>query len=362
MRTGCECDSSAAHQLPLCMIGDSITWAEDGDYWRKFLLEHIPSLAFVGNHTGVFGYSHEGEGGNKTRDVLKRIDDVPDCPYYSLLIGTNDNVESKVKSDIEKVASGTADRIIWIIEKLLKRQPTQLIFLGSLLACDYPDAPLRNDTNSATNKILLQRLDSVSKPQKIAWVDYANPVKKSQDWQTSDGLHPINDDYRLLAKVLADHIQKHIPTPIIYLPDLQNDHAFGVRIVNLWEEDESKFSTKREVIAGWYTLSYWVKNITGANPYLILRSSIQKENASFEQKINIQESEIGQRKALNFMTGYESMGYERSKFEIVTHNCEIEKVLFEKTRPSSCVSVYGKGSYFDTKSKISLGELIEKTL
>lgn len=28
-------------QIPICMIGDSITWAQLGDNWRKLLLEHI---------------------------------------------------------------------------------------------------------------------------------------------------------------------------------------------------------------------------------------------------------------------------------------------------------------------------------
>ena len=46
---------------PLCMIGDSITWADHGDTWRQFLLEQIPTLAFVGSHTAKLGYSHAGE-------------------------------------------------------------------------------------------------------------------------------------------------------------------------------------------------------------------------------------------------------------------------------------------------------------
>ena len=72
------------------MIGDSITWSGKGDYWRKELFEIIPRLAFVGTHTGTLGYSHAGEGGNSTGSVINRLAMIPNCPYYSLLIGTND--------------------------------------------------------------------------------------------------------------------------------------------------------------------------------------------------------------------------------------------------------------------------------
>lgn len=58
-------------QVPLCMIGDSITWAGDGDYWRQYLVEQMPTLAFVGTHSAVLGYSHAGEGGNSTVQVRK---------------------------------------------------------------------------------------------------------------------------------------------------------------------------------------------------------------------------------------------------------------------------------------------------
>ena len=81
-------EASAPAQIPICMIGDSITWAGNGDYWRKYMIERIPSLAFIGTHTAVLGYSHAGEGGNSTEAVLKRMKDIPDCPYYSAPITT----------------------------------------------------------------------------------------------------------------------------------------------------------------------------------------------------------------------------------------------------------------------------------
>ena len=118
-RAGEMGDCTKPPQIPLCMIGDSITWAQEGDCWRKDLLEHLPNLAFVGTHTAKFGYSHAAEGGNGTPSVLSRLNDIPDCPYYHLLIGTNDN-NLKDESKIPEHSQGTADRI----EKMSRSAPT----------------------------------------------------------------------------------------------------------------------------------------------------------------------------------------------------------------------------------------------
>jgi hypothetical protein len=69
--------TGASKQIPLCMIGDSITWAGKGDHWRKELLKRMPNLAFIGTHSAVFGYSHAGEGGDSTGRVLRRIKNIP---------------------------------------------------------------------------------------------------------------------------------------------------------------------------------------------------------------------------------------------------------------------------------------------
>ena len=74
-------------QVPLCMIGDSITWAQEGDYWRLYLLDNLPHLAFVGTHTAVLGYSHAGEGGNGTGAVLARL-------FRGILAGTSARAEA----------------------------------------------------------------------------------------------------------------------------------------------------------------------------------------------------------------------------------------------------------------------------
>ena len=129
-------------QIPLCMIGDSITWAEFGDHWRKELLKHLPNLAFIGSHTACFGYSHAGEGGNNASQVLGRMDEIPDCPYYSLLIGTNNNNVQRHEK-VAPQAQATAKAIIEIVKKLLAKNGTEKVFLSSLMPC-YTDNPLRD--------------------------------------------------------------------------------------------------------------------------------------------------------------------------------------------------------------------------
>jgi len=125
---------STPAQVPLCMIGDSITWWNHGDTWRQYLLEHIPTLAFVGTHTARLGYSHAGEGGNSIDRVIARISDIPDCPYYSLLIGTNNN-SVKNAADIPICAAKSAEKIEELVKLLLAKPAVKTVFLGSILPC-----------------------------------------------------------------------------------------------------------------------------------------------------------------------------------------------------------------------------------
>lgn len=45
---------------------------------------------FVGSNRDVFGYPHEGEGGNHTKDVVNRLSEIPLADVYTVLLGTND--------------------------------------------------------------------------------------------------------------------------------------------------------------------------------------------------------------------------------------------------------------------------------
>ena len=47
-------------------------------------------MHFSAARTDVFGYAHEGEGGNNTNQVLARMNGISPSGAYFLLVGTND--------------------------------------------------------------------------------------------------------------------------------------------------------------------------------------------------------------------------------------------------------------------------------
>ena len=346
--------ASEPPQVPLCMVGDSITWAEEGDYWRKFLLERLSTLAFVGTHTGVLGYSHAGEGGNGTQAVLNRMAAIPDCPYYALLIGTNDNNVATADA-VDSTARGTADRIVAIVQGLLAKPHARRVFLGSVLPC-HTDNPLRDATNARTNAFLRDRL-ALFPAGKVVYVDYETPIRATPNWEPMIRLHPTQEGYRLLAKVLAEAIaaETGIAAGTAAPRALP---GCGVRVANLF--DERSCGTRAPVIAGWYTLSLEIGEITGPKPTVTLAGPVALGQPEFRQEFAVAPDGVGKRVALNFFTGYEGYGYTGCVLSLKASDCQVKRVLLEKTRPAMKPSVYGVGSYLDTVSPPQPGELIER--
>jgi lysophospholipase L1-like esterase len=341
-------------QIPLCMIGDSITWAGKGDYWRKYLLVNLPRLAFVGTHSAVLGYSHAGEGGNSTGKVLNRINDIPDCPYYSLLIGTNDTgVKDESKS--QPRAERTAERIQKIVFELLKKNGVKKVFLCSILPC-YTKNPLRDKTNSLTNKILRKKMkDGVFPAEKVIWIEFEEPIRAIEGWEPLIKLHPTPEGYKKIAKIHADKIAEALEVKDPSKKPKANPNT-GVRICNLW--DTKTGMTKTPVIAGWHTVSFKLDKITGDAPAIRIISA-EEVKKPFDKSFKLSAPQEGKRSEVNFFTNYEGYGYTRSNLKIEPIDCEISQILFEKTRPSMKASQYGDGIYIDAKTPSSPGELIE---
>jgi hypothetical protein len=340
----------ASGQIPLCMIGDSITWAEFGDHWRKELLKHLPNLAFIGSHSACFGYSHAGEGGNTTSQVLARLADIPDCPYYNLLIGTNNNSVTANEKIIPQ-AGDTAEDIIKIVGRLITEKKAEKVFLSSLLPC-YTDNPLRDVCNHETNKILRAKFSEVFPADKLIWVEYEEPIRKTPDWEEIILLHPKPEGYALIAGITAGAISETLNIEPGQMP-LKPDKS-GVRVVNLMGPENLSVCP---VIAGWYTLSFKLEAISGKNPNVKLRGKDQKLETPFNMDVPVKNSQ--KRICKRFYTEAEGYGYTRDHLLIETQNCEISEILLEKMRPSRKASVYGKESYIDTISPWSNGELLE---
>ncbi len=338
-------------QIPLCMIGDSITWAGNGDYWRKALLKRMPNLAFIGTHSAKYGLSHAGEGGDSTERVLNRIKYIPDCPYYSLLIGTNNN-SVKTKDKIKPQAEKTATNIIKIVNALCEKKGVQKVFLSSLLPC-FTKNPLRDECNSETNKILRAQFTKSFPSNKVVWIEYEKPLRKIKGWEQKILLHPTLEGYDLIADIMTQAITNTLnvkPGECLIKP--KNS---GVRIVNLMDK---KLTTVCPIIAGWYTLSFKVDATSGANPQVVLQGVDPNKKLPFKLVIPIKGTG---RVVKNFFTKYERYNYSRDYLKLTPANCKVSEILLEKSRPSMKASCYGEDSYIDTTSPTMPGELLEYT-
>ncbi len=343
-------------QVPLCMIGDSITWADQGDWWRGHLIELLPNLAFVGTHSATLGYSHAGEGGNSTRQILGRMTDIPDCAYYHLLIGTNDN-NLKDAAKMDAHAAATAGRILDIVTALLQKPSAQRVFLGSILPC-HTDNPLRDQTNHRTNELLRERLAATPNP-KVTWVEYEQPVRATPNWEPLIRLHPTKDGYRIIAKVLADSLRRTLSLPDqVAAPRPQP--GGGVYVTNLLAADGAGWVTTAPVIAGWYTLSFTVAKLAGGPAKVVCATADDAAKAKIRKEFALPANSAGQRLSFEVFTNYEGYGYTRARLGLTVEGAQLEQVLFEKKRPSGKPSVYGAGRYLDTATPPAPGELIER--
>jgi len=343
-------------QIPLCMIGDSITWWNHGDTWRQYLLEHIPTLAFVGTHTARLGYSHAGEGGNSIERVTARVGDIPDCPYYALLIGTNNNGVKKAE-DVQPRAAKSTEGIEKLVNLLLAKPSAKSVFLGSILPC-HTDNPLRDQTNAATNKLLRRRMRDGAFPSgKVVWVEYENPIRAIDGWEPMIKLHPEPEGYNVLARILAERIRTTLGLPEKLASPAPLPGA-GVRVWNLW--DDALGETSVPLIAGYYTLSFDVVRVTGDDACLTARtadSAVAK--GAFSHRTPIKAAHAGTRVDATFYTREEGYSYTRAIVALQPEGCDVGNILLEKMRPSKTPSTFGHGIYIDTETTPSPGELVE---
>ncbi len=354
-----EVKDLAGKQIELCMIGDSITWAGNGDHFRKNLIEKMPELAFVGSHTAMFGYSHAGEGGNNTSRVLERINKklrVPDARYYHLLIGVNDNAACKNAEAAPAQARKTYTAITRIVDALLARSTTEKIFVGTLLPCGNDSDPtsmsqqFRDLGNVETSKLLRAELLKKYPDGRVALVEYENVLRPREDWRKIIRLHPTPEGYVHVAAVLADALKKGTTPPKAAFAAGAKP---GVEVTNLWS---AKNQCTAPLIPGWYTVSFDVTKVTGDTLKLQVESRFPKSlKTPFAKEFSVK-AEAGKRAEFTFMTGYQGYGYDEGPLVIKPLNGEINQVLVEKMRPSKRASVYGTGTYVDTVSPMALGE------
>lgn len=347
-------------QLPLCMIGDSVTWAEQGDYWRRYLIEAIPELAFVGTHSGRIGYSHAGEGGDSTYGVLSRVDKrdrVPDCPYYHLMIGINDASAARTAEQIDSVASNIVLRTEKIVKALLARKITRKVFLASILPGPFDpvtgEPTMRDRAGSRANAMMRSRFSEMFPDGRVVYVEYERPLReKSVNWNSKElmsGPHPTKKGYRMVADFLAATLRREME------PVAPGSVNGGVEVVNLWNDGQRETAP---LIPGWYVLSFELLGKSEASVPVRLWTECDNPKLAVDRRLVARRNGDGRYEAA-FMTGYERYTYTERPFRLeLPDDMKPVKVQVEKMRPSGKASTYGMGVHIDAASEINCGEAI----
>lgn len=172
----------------ITFIGDSTTWWNDGKYMRKMLDSKLDGFVFVGSKTDVFGYGHEGEGGDGTRQVLSRLDKIAHSDVYILMIGTNDGHNDTVANIKE------------IVRRLLKRTDS-IILVSTLL----PRNDEKDYRNTLINQSLVEGISGISNRVKVI---NTGGYFRTLDWVglMPDRIHPNKVGYEYITNFIANEI------------------------------------------------------------------------------------------------------------------------------------------------------------
>jgi len=178
----------------LTLVGDSITWWSQGASLRWQLQVLNPDWRFIGSRTDIYGYGHEGEGGNTTLDVLKRMAGIMPSSNYLVHIGTNDAF----------TADETFSFIQQITLQLLNKKIDTTVLLATILPrADSAAQDIRNQAVNAKLRLWVSQTD-----KKIKLVDLETDFRNIPNWQSYlyDSIHPNADGEVLLAKIINKYL------------------------------------------------------------------------------------------------------------------------------------------------------------
>ena len=357
---GGEWRERAVGQVELCMIGDSITWANEGDAWRRRLLPHMPELAFVGTHAGKYGYSHAGEGGNTTTLIRGRMEDrasIPDCRYYHLLAGINDCAAPVDDGAIPAQAEATFANLAAIAAALTGRPGNEKLFLGTILPCTPDDGSppdeafrRRDRAGAAVNQLLRERFATAFPAGRTVLVDYEREVRPRPDRAAIMRMHPTEDGYGVLAGILSETLRRE--TRPAGSGEAPGGRGYGVPVENLWYGTETY-----PLFPGWYVVSFAAMHPREDTVAFSLRTVRGLKAAlRYAEEFRVPAAENGRVEAV-FFTGYENVDYTRAPLALAVHNAGAADILVEKMRPSLKASAYAPGAaYLDAITPPMPGE------
>ena len=176
-------------------IGDSITWHSLGGHFRGLLDRVLPEYIYTGSRTDIFGYGHEGEGGNNTRQVINRLPYIENADIFFLLIGTNDRFE-----EIE-----TVNNIISITYNLLSKSSSSIVYLSTLLPRTYE--PTIDQRNIRINQEIRDFVSS-EMSERVKLIELEHNFRDIEEWDNllRDGLHPNLDGYKEIVRIISSEI------------------------------------------------------------------------------------------------------------------------------------------------------------
>lgn len=177
----------------LCTIGDSQTWYSKAQHLRTDINAINEDLIFIGTNTDIFGYGHEGEGGNSTDKLLSRMHNIPKADYYTLLIGTND-----YKGNIDTSYSN----ILEITNHIKSLNPEALLFYLTPIPTKDKD---RDDFNKNLSRRLLAKFNG---SRQIIVLDLGKKMRENKDWEVDylghDGLHQNTSGVQFMARLIGE--------------------------------------------------------------------------------------------------------------------------------------------------------------
>lgn len=191
--------------ISVCTIGDSQTWFNDAQELRMLMNQYDSNLKFTGSSCDIYGYPHEGEGGNGTAQLLNRISKVPKADYFSLLIGTN---------DWQRDIGQTSSNILTILQIITsKYSAAKIVYLSPI-----PTTHLERDTfNKALYQMVVDSLKNKGYASQIIQCDLGGKMRENMTWSrdylTSDGLHQNKNGVNFMAEVIANEITKYYKHP-----------------------------------------------------------------------------------------------------------------------------------------------------
>ncbi|MFK5878233.1 MAG: GDSL-type esterase/lipase family protein [Flavobacteriaceae bacterium] len=183
-------------KIKICTIGDSQTWWGFAGKLRKEMNNINGNILFVGNRQDAFGYPHEGEGGNNTKQVLNRLNKVPQADYYTLLLGTNDYKGSldESKKNIIKITSTL----------LMKYTSSKIVYITPL-------PTINKERDNFNTKLKNKLVVEFKNNDKIDIIDVGQVYRENPDWAeaylTGDGLHQNVKGVELMAYTISSYFK-----------------------------------------------------------------------------------------------------------------------------------------------------------